>query len=114
MKLYITSQKPAPLSGICIDPKYMGLKVTHLTLASQEWDALYIELDECIPEGSLRFLPQKCKCIRALCPERLSMHQLHLLVELYPSLDGKLRKAYMKGEDVRELLPQVWEHGSEA
>ena len=113
MRLYITTAAVPPLSGVVIKPEFLGMKITHLTLASQQWSALYIDVDECIPEGSLRFLPTKCKSIKVSCPERPSMHQLHLLGELFPALDGKLRKAYMKEESVHGILPEVWEHGSE-
>ena len=51
MKLYITDRELPPLCGIVIKPQYMGLKVTHLTLASQTWDVLLIDVDECITEG---------------------------------------------------------------
>lgn len=112
MKLYITSQELPPLSGIVVRPEFMELNMTHLTLASQNWETLYIDVEECIPEGSLRFLPRKCFKIRACCPEHPSLHQLHLLVELYPELDGRLRKAYMKGEGIGGILPEMWEHGN--
>lgn len=114
MKLYITDRELPPLCGIVIKPQFLGVKMTHLTLASQTWDTLFIDVDESIPEGSLRFLPKKCNKICACCPEHPSMHQLHLLVELYPELDGKLRKAFMKGESVGGILPEMWEHRSEA
>lgn len=114
MKLYITNRAMPTLCGIVIQPQHMGLKVTHLTIASQMWDTLYIDVEEVIPEGALRFLPKKCKHIAAYCPDHPSMHQLHLLVELYPGLDGRLRKAFLKGESVRGVLPEMWEHGSEA
>ena len=51
VKLYITDRELPPLCGIVIKPQYMGLKVTHLTLASQTWDVLLIDVDECITEG---------------------------------------------------------------
>ena len=114
MKLYITDRELPPLCGIVIKPQFMGLNVTHLTLASQKWDTLFIDVVESIPEGSLRFLPKKCSKIRACCPEHPSIHQLHLLAELYPELDGRLRKAYLKGEGIGGILPEMWEYGSEA
>lgn len=113
MNLYITSRTLPPMCGVVIEPQYMGLNVTHLTLASQHWDTLFVDADECIPEGSLRFLPKKCGRIRVSCPSHPSMRQLHLLIELYPELDGRLRKAYMKGENIGDILPEMWEHGSE-
>ena len=48
MKLYITDRELPPLCGIVIKPQFMGLKVTHLTLASQTWDTLFIDVDESI------------------------------------------------------------------
>lgn len=114
MNLYVTRRDIASMSGLVIRPEYMAPKVTHLMLASYKWDKLFIDLDESIPEGSLRFLPERCDSIHVAWEEPTSMHTLHLLIELFPQLDGKLRKAYMKGEDMRGLLHEVWEHGSEA
>lgn len=111
MTLYITNRSIPHLSGVVIRPEEMAAKLTHLTIASREWDSLYIDLEECIPEGSLRFLPKKCTRIRVGCPDKPSLHQLHLLVELYPDLDGLLRKTYMKGDSIHGILPEVWEHG---
>lgn len=114
MNLYITGRPLPPMCGVVVEPQYMGLNITHLVLASRDWDTLYIDVDECIPEGSLRFLSEKCRSVCAFCQEKPSMHQLHLLVELYPKLDGQLRKAYMKGEGISGILPKMWEHRSEA
>lgn len=113
MTLYITDREVPHLSGIVIRPADMAAKLTHLTLASRTWDTLYIDLEEVIPEGPLRFLPTKCTRIRVTCPEHPTLHQLHLLTELYPDMDGTLRKTYMKGESLRGVLPEVWEHGEE-
>ena len=33
--------------------------------------------------------------------------------ELYPELDGKLRKAFLKGEGIGGILPEMWEYGEE-
>lgn len=112
MNLYITNRELPSLCGITVAPQFMGLNTTHLTLASQNWDTLYIDVDECIPEGSLRFLHKKCCKIRVGCQDLPSLHQLHLLVELYPELDGRLRKAYMKGEGIGGILPEMWEYGN--
>lgn len=108
MNLYITSNPVPSLQGVVVTTEQIGLPLAHLSIASRAWDKIFVSVDECIPEGSLRFLPTKCKEIRVQCPAHPSIHQLHLLVELYPQLDGKLRKAYMKGDDIRELLPEMW------
>jgi hypothetical protein len=108
MNLYITDANVPPLSGVVIQPKHMALKLTHLVLASQTWSTLYIDIVESIPEGTLRFLHTKCERILVACPEHPTLHQLHLLIELFPKLDGQLRKAFMKGDAIHGLLHEVW------
>ena len=71
MKLYITDRELPPLCGIVIKPQFMGLKVTHLTLASQTWDTLFIDVDESIQEGSLRFLHKKCSVLASVAQNTL-------------------------------------------
>jgi len=114
VKLYIAKDPLPALCGVVVEPQHLALKLTHLVLASRQWDELFIDVVEDIPEGTLRFLPKKCNVIHVCCPEHPTLHQLHLLVELYPELDGKLRKAYMKGDTVHGLLPEMWEHGGQA
>lgn len=108
MKLYITNDKVPPLSGIVIKPEFMALKVTHLTIASQNWEQIYVSVSDLIPEGSLRFLPAKSDSIKVRFEEKPSIHTVHLCIELYPELDGALRKAYMKGEDMHGVLLEMW------
>lgn len=112
MNLYITDTEVLLSQGVRVPTANMQYNITHLALASHTWDTLYIDLEECIPEGCLKFLASKCKDILVCLPNTPSMHQLHLLIELYPTMDGTLRKAYMKGENINGLLPKVWRHGS--
>ena len=112
MNLYITDSEVQLIQGVHFPPSSLALKITHLILASRDWDTLFIDLEECIPEGWLRYLPTKCKEIQVCVPDTPSMHQLHLLIELFPHLDGTLRKAYLKGENINALLPKVWQHGA--
>lgn len=114
MNLYITNRPIPELSGVVIAPERLQLKVAHLSLAGRKWDTLFIDIEESIPEGSLRQLARQCTRIRAYCPDHPSLHQVHLLVELYPEIDGTLRKTYMKGGSIRGILPEMWEHGEEA
>lgn len=114
MNLYITDKPVEPLQGVVISASHIGLNLAHLTIASRMWDTAYVDVDECIPEGALRFLHTKCKSIRVLCPEHPSMHQTHLLIELYPELGGRLRRAQLKGEGLSGILPEMWEYGKDA
>lgn len=108
MKLYITDKSIKPLSGVSIRPEYMGLNLTHLMIASQVWKGAYVEISDAIPEGSLRFLPSKCETIKVRFEGKPSMHMMHLLIDLYPKLNGTIRKLYMKGDDMHELLLEMW------
>jgi len=113
LNLYITNREMPPLCGMVMLPENMVSKLSHLMLASNDWDALYIDVVEVIPEGALKHLAKKCSEIYVACPEKPTLHQLHLLIELFPYLDGKLRKAYMRGDNVHGLLPKMWQYGDE-
>lgn len=87
-----------------ITPKMLGLKSTHLFIASYKWESISIDLDDCIPSGYLRCLPLVCQNIKVRLPETITDHTVQLLSEIYPELGGKIRKQYMFGQPVEEVL----------
>lgn len=93
-------------------PNDLNFNQAHAVIASQVWDAIYIDVDECIAESKLRFLHTKTKEIHARVSANPSRHQMVLLTELYPELNGTIRKAFLKGDDLHGVLPFVWEPGS--
>lgn len=114
MTLYITKCKTPVLSGTVIAPEHLNKNFAHAVIASQQWDTLYIDIDECIQENRLRFIPSHCSRIVVGCTEPLSRHQMVLITELYPALGGKIRKEFLRGGNVKDVLPEVWEHGEDA
>lgn len=93
-------------------PGDLNFNQAHAVIASQVWDAIYIEVAEEINESKLRFLHTKAKEIYSrISASGLSRHQMVLLAELYPDLSGTIRKAFLKGDDLHGVLPFVWEQG---
>ncbi len=98
---------------VCVQlrPQDLNFNSAHAVVASQVWDECYIDLDECIEEGKLRYMPNKCRAIFPRFPDSPSRHQMILLTELFPALTGTIRKAFLKGDDLHGILPTVWEQG---
>lgn len=92
-------------------PTDLNANHAHAVIASKVWDKLYIDVDEGIAEGRLRYLHTKAREIYARVPEHPSRHQMVLLTELYPELSGTIRKSFLKGDDMHGVLPFVWEPG---
>ena len=83
---------------------FLQLKATHLFIASYKWDYICIEIDDCIPEGYLRYLPIVCSNIQVKLPETLTEHTMALLTEVYPDKAGVIRKAYMLNQSMKGAL----------
>lgn len=92
-------------------PGDLNFNQAHAVIASQVWDTIYIEVAEEINESKLRYLRTKAKEIHSRIPGNPSRHQMVLLTELYPELNGTIRKAFLKGDDLHGVLPFVWEQG---
>ena len=82
----------------------LKMKSTHLFIASNAWESVYIELDDSIPEGYLRNLHTVCDNITVNLPDVVTDKTLGLLIELYPDKSGALRRAYMQGTKIEEVL----------
>lgn len=80
------------------------LQTTHLFIASNKWDEIYIELDECIPENSLLHLNMVTDTIRVKLPEKVTYPILKQLTELFPEKSGTIRKYFMTGQDLKGVL----------
>lgn len=102
--LYITVNVPEELTAIHLPPNSLKQKGTHLFIKSHEWNTLYIDVTEDIPMGCLKYVCEYFQSVKADVPNGLNDHVVELLAELYPNLSGKIRKAYLFGGDVRELL----------
>ena len=111
MTLYITHDAVDPMCGTRMEPEMLAVKSSHLVLASVEWDEVWIDVAEAIEEGTLVYLHTRSKRIYARVPDHPSRHQMVLLCELYPEKAGSIRKAFLKGANINELLPYVWREG---
>lgn len=84
----------------------LQMKSTHLFIASNAWEKISLELEDSIPEGYLRSLHLVCNNIKVKLPESTTEKTLHLLTELFPDKAGALRRCYMQGRDLREVLSE--------
>lgn len=84
----------------------LAMKSTHLFIASNAWESIYLEIDDSIPEGYLKSFNLVTKNIKVKLPDNLTDKTLRLLTELYPDKAGSLRKCFMQGRDVQEVLQE--------
>ena len=108
MTLFITKRNMGPLSGVTYPPSALGLKPLHLVIASVKPEAVRIDIDEEIPDGSLKFLPMVSPDIKVAFETPATVHTMRHLADLFPAKSGTIRKTYQEGGDLRGLLSQVW------
>lgn len=87
-----------------ISTNYLQHKAVHLYIASQQWDGLYCELDDSIPLDCLKHVKTKVKQVTVKLPEVVTKTTMLLLTELYPDKAGSIRKQFMSGKDLREVI----------
>ena len=87
-----------------ISVDYLNHIATHLYLASQQWDSLYCELSDSIPLGCLKNIRTKVKDVTVKIPDNETKKTMQLLAELYPEKSGTLRKQFMLGRSLKEVL----------
>lgn len=84
--------------------EYLAHKGTHLYIASQQWDELICELTEDIPLETLKYVRRKVNKLNVTFDDSHSKHIMLLLTELYPEKSGAIRKQFMLGRDLHEVL----------
>lgn len=77
---------------------------THMFIASNHWDDVRVVLDDKIPVNSLIHVNLVADAIHVQLPEQLTDATLHQLIELFPDKGGAIRRCFMTGQDVREVL----------
>jgi hypothetical protein len=117
MNLYIDTIAPAaePLGRVVIPPEALLQTSTHLFINSCDWDKMFVSLrePEALPLHTLSLVRGKVKEIFVKLPDKVTERALQLLIELFPKLDGKLRKCFITGGDFNEvLLSELWRDGS--
>lgn len=87
-----------------LKPNLLQDKAVHLFIASNEWELLDIKLTDDIPQDTLKYVITKCKDVKVRKCSTINKHTMHLLCELYPDKAGIIRKNFMLGRDVWEVL----------
>lgn len=82
----------------------LNIKSTHLFIASYYWDTITLELNDDMILEAAKCLPLATKSIKVKLPETITDKTVLLLTSLYPDKAGAIRKAYMFGKDVKEVL----------
>lgn len=82
----------------------LSMKSTHMFIASHAWERIELSVTDTIPTGYLGSMNLVCKDIKVKLPEKVTDKTLLLLTELYPEKAGKLRRCYMAGSPIREVL----------
>lgn len=101
MNLKITETGPRDMlevNTMDVPVSYLQHQASHLYLACQEWDKLYVELSEDIPEGTLRHIGSMAKSIQVVIPSPVTRKIMCLLTELFPDRAGTIRKVFASGK----------------
>lgn len=106
MKLRIAREyKNATIDGVyTLATSYMQMKSTHLFIASNKWEEIYIELDDSMQTGYLQYLHLVCPRILVSLPEVITEQTILLLAEIFPDKRGLLRKNFLLHKDIKEVL----------
>lgn len=83
---------------------WLSSNATHLYLASNTWDSLYIELTAQVPKGFLPYLLKKVSGEITCIIKEDSKVVLDLLVELYPEKAPEFRKQFLCHKPLEEVL----------
>ena len=87
-----------------ISPDMLSQKGTHLFIKSNHWDEIEVDLSEKIPEGSLKYMHMCADHIKVNLPPKVTVPVMLQLCEVYPDLQGKIRKTFTSGGDISGLL----------
>ena len=83
---------------------------THLFIAGNSWEAISIELDDCIPETCLCNMSLTCQNLSVKLPDVITDKTVRLLCELFPDKAGAIRRVYMCHGDLKEVLSDCLVH----
>lgn len=106
MKLFVTREfrKEFHEDAYFISTSFLKAKATHFFIASNKWDFIFIEMEDSIPEGYLKSMHLVCPNIKVNLPDIVTDTTVRLLAELYPDKSGAIRKAYLTGGKLVEVL----------
>lgn len=106
MKLFVTKEFHKEFHEDCyyIATSFLKMKSTHFFIASNKWESIQIDIEDCIPEGYLCSLHLVCDDIKVHLPDTVTDKTVQLLAELYPDKSGAVRKAYLMKHSIKEVL----------
>lgn len=85
--------------------KYLEFTGVHIFIASHHWDKLKIQICEDIPANVMRYVRQAVDTIDVVdLPDTITSHIVEVLCELFPDRAGKIRRQFLLGADIKEVL----------
>lgn len=79
-------------------------KGTHLFIASNKWETIYVELHEGLEPWYLHFLPGCSNNIQVIGQEDTLNAYMQVLIELYPDKSGAIRRAVMQKQSILSVI----------
>lgn len=106
MVLQIADGENKEFSTDCfrLKPHMLSLGATHMFIASNAWDRIELCVSDDMKPDMLKYLNTVTDDLRVALPDNITSDTLITLTALYPDKAGKLRKAFMCGEDIKEVL----------
>lgn len=106
MVLNITAEyNKSFVENVCSLATHMlSIPSTHLFIASNTWEEIDVDVNDEIPEGCLHCLSLACDNIKVRLPENVTDKTVRLLAEALPDKAGVIRRAYMQGTPIKEVL----------
>lgn len=89
---------------MCIPKKNLNMSSVHMFIASSKWDKVIVDVDESISPSVLKYLPVVTENVEVNLPENMTVDIVGVLASLYPKKAGLLRRAFMMGGNVEEVL----------
>jgi hypothetical protein len=110
MNLYI-GFRPKNKAGLYLSTDALRDRDSHLFILSNRWDTIYIELSDKVLPYCLKYIKNSSNEVKVRFKEQ-TKYTLALLIELYPDLEGVLRKKYVSGGNLNEVLSGLWWNGT--
>jgi hypothetical protein len=85
----------------------LSMVMTQHLISANDWDIIHIQLSEHIPRHVLNNVRIHAARISISLPTVITEHILHLIIELFPHIEGQVRKMYHKGDDITCIVPTV-------
>ena len=77
---------------------------THMYIASYKWSNLIVEIDENAPLNDIAIIATKCDKVSFILKCVISNDILALLCKTNIEVAGELRRAFMRGRDITNLV----------